>query len=234
MYAGGFKCIAQHNNVHVHGQGLVSTGAAQTVVGKYNDSSTVALFIVGNGSDTSRHNAFAVSQSKITFGNNIFIDSGVYIDGSDGYVRFNDTINISNSDNSALLIHKPTNSIISGLTNTVGSYAADGTTVNSCSNIYIGGYKNTVAHNNSFVHGLNLHTGRSSQALVGQNSVKSSNALFIVGCGSDDVSYNGFEVGLEGGNNGTPYVSILGTKFYAEDIAKLKALLSNDLAGGSY
>lgn len=65
------------------GQGLIIGGNQQVVVGKYNDSSSNALFLVGKGtSSTARSNAFIVSATDITLNVDTTINAPTFVDNS--------------------------------------------------------------------------------------------------------------------------------------------------------
>ena len=62
-HAEGSETLAKGNFSHAGGKGTIASGEAQTAIGKYNEENTNALFIVGNGSDsTNRKNAFVVNK----------------------------------------------------------------------------------------------------------------------------------------------------------------------------
>ena len=65
------------------GQGLIIGGNQQTVVGKYNTSSSDALFLVGKGTSASaRSNAFIVSATDITLNVDTSINAPTFVDNS--------------------------------------------------------------------------------------------------------------------------------------------------------
>lgn len=216
MYVGGYSNTVKHNNAHVHGQGLMSTRAAQTVVGVFNDETnhTDALFVVGAGSASEKRNVFTVG-SKIyanvpaTFKDNLLYNANVL----NGTAKFGTSAD-------GLVKCSTSNSIIGGLDNQAG-YVDSSNKVVCGNNMYAGGYANIVAHNNAHVHGRGLQSTVAAQTVVGTfNSLtdSSKNSIFVVGVGSnEDNRKNAFEVGKD-------YVNILGTTYRDGDIVTTELL----------
>lgn len=57
----GSETLASGNFSHAGGKGTIAIGEAQTAIGRYNEENSDALFIVGNGTASSRNNAFVVN-----------------------------------------------------------------------------------------------------------------------------------------------------------------------------
>lgn len=67
-HAEGYRTVAESNYSHASGVGTHTSAIGQTVVGRYNSDDSDALFIVGNGSENARSNAFAVLASGLITG----------------------------------------------------------------------------------------------------------------------------------------------------------------------
>lgn len=85
--AGDSSYVYGNNSVAVGGEGLVSTSNNQTVIGKYNDSNTNSLLVIGNGvSDLLRSNVFEVK----TDGSLIVNSTALSSDGVDTFLKIQD------------------------------------------------------------------------------------------------------------------------------------------------
>lgn len=62
-HAEGSSTTASGDRSHAGGIGTIASGAEQVAIGRYNVADTTNLFIIGNGYDGGRHNAFSVSPS---------------------------------------------------------------------------------------------------------------------------------------------------------------------------
>lgn len=81
-HAEGSSTTASGDCSHAGGYGTIASAEAQTAIGKYNAEDTNALFIVGNGTSSSRSNAFTVKrdgsatvQTQGTSNNSVIIKS---------------------------------------------------------------------------------------------------------------------------------------------------------------
>ena len=76
-HAEGYNTTASGKYSHAAGEGTCAAGQDQTVVGKYNVADTTSLFIVGNGTNSTRSNALKVaSDGTTTLGASGSITSG--------------------------------------------------------------------------------------------------------------------------------------------------------------
>ena len=60
-HAEGHNTVAKADASHAGGKGTIAAGIAQTAIGRYNAEDSSALFIVGNGDENTRSNAFIVN-----------------------------------------------------------------------------------------------------------------------------------------------------------------------------
>ena len=85
--AGDSNYVYGNNSVAIGGEGLVSTNNNQTVIGKYNDSNTDSLLVVGNGiSDLLRSNVFEIK----TDGSLIVNSTALSSNGIDTFLKIQD------------------------------------------------------------------------------------------------------------------------------------------------
>lgn len=69
-HAEGRETLASGVGAHASGIGTKAIAQAQTVIGKYNQENSNAIFIVGNGTaDNARNNAFYINSDGILYGN---------------------------------------------------------------------------------------------------------------------------------------------------------------------
>lgn len=60
VLGGNGNIVYSNNSVAIGGEELISLSSNQVVIGKYNDSNTDALFVVGSGSQITRRNVFEI------------------------------------------------------------------------------------------------------------------------------------------------------------------------------
>lgn len=83
-HAEGYRTTAAGHSSHTSGQNTIAKGKTQYVIGKYNipDENDTYAFIIGNGTNSSRSNAFAVDWDGKIYGatsGSIFVNQGASI-----------------------------------------------------------------------------------------------------------------------------------------------------------
>ena len=62
-HAEGYKTQATNNYAHAQNLATIANGEAQTTIGKYNVTDTTSAFIIGNGTESARSNAYKIDWS---------------------------------------------------------------------------------------------------------------------------------------------------------------------------
>ena len=132
-HAGGYKSTAVTNYCFAHGEGLsAGTVTSQAVFGKYNNTTNAAnsLFVIGNGSSTSKSNAFRVASTGSIYGvgayNTTGADYAEMFEWLDGNPENEDRVGyFVTLDGEMIRIAKSTDEYILGVVSAIPSVIGD-------------------------------------------------------------------------------------------------------------
>lgn len=232
----GTENIAQEDKEVLLGTGLKSSTTDQTVLGKFNDSSSSALFVVGGGSsDSNRRNVLEVGSGilRVKVNHNNKDESSFYVDQYGAYDiggKLSNASNLNNGDAVGSLVAVHVSNAKANKATGVGSFVGGSANFwqeenNSVSgnNSIAWGYKTNVAvdHSYGLGWGINIKNGARKLAYGIYNEDK-ADTVFEIGKGNSDTDRkNIFEILNDGS------ISINDIKLTSENLQKLLNLISN-------
>lgn len=178
-HAEGSDSIANAYTAHAEGLQTTVTGNASHVQGRYTSSTAVAAHAEGQSSIANGNFAHAEGDHTTASGAQSH---------AEGYYSLAST---------ATAHAEGDNTTASGY----ASHAQGTGNIASSAQAFAGGYHSTASHSNSFVHGMNLKTSHSEQAVFGAFNADDSTALLLVGHGvsnADADRRNAFTVHTNG------------------------------------
>lgn len=243
-FAGGDASIASSQGSFAYGLRAKANNSYQTVFGKDNAEDSNALFIIGNGTLNSKSNAFKVNKNAsvsigntaAALGNNSFVigtnseaqNENSFAGGNNchaiGLGSF--TYGLNNYANANYSFAQGNGVQASGIYSFAIGYSTRAIGASS----FAGGSASYANNECSFSFGLRTKTNNNYQVVFGRDNAEDSNAVLIVGNGTNASKSNVFTVN----KNGTATVKTnpqkdmdVATKQYTDS---LKEEILNDVA----